>query len=291
MPNVEISKNILLAPYTTFKIGGAAKYFCEARNREGIIQAIKRAKKEGLPFFILGNGSNILVSDKGFGGLVVKVKSKNFKVKSNLIYSEAGVLLSDLVGKSVQAGLVGLEWAAGIPGTVGGAIRGNAGALGGSMADLIKTVEVFDAANFTTQNFENKDCKFGYRDSIFKRNKNLIILSAELKLEKGDREKSEKLIKEYLKKRKDSQPLEFPSAGCIFKNPTGQSAGYLIEQCCLKGKKIGKAMISEKHANFIINAGGAKAEDIINLINICKEKVKEKFRVDLQEEIECLGNF
>jgi UDP-N-acetylmuramate dehydrogenase len=284
-------KNISLAPYTTFKIGGAAKYFYTVKSIEDLTGAVKLAKKEGLPFFILGNGSNVLVSDKGFDGVVIKIENCKLKIVNCKITVDAGVLLTKLVNESVKAGLTGLEWAAGIPGTIGGAIRGNAGALGSSMADLIKTVEVFDITNLKIQTFENKDCKFGYRDSVFKHNKNLIIFSAELELKKGDRKKSEKLIKEYLKQRKEKQPLEYPSAGSIFKNPNGRAAGYLIEQCGLKGKKIGKAMISEKHANFIVNLGNAKAKDVKKLIDLCKEKVKEKFGIELEEEIEYLGEF
>ena len=286
-----MSKNILLAPYTTFKIGGRAKYFCEARNSEDIITAITMAKKEDLPFFILGNGSNILVSDNGFEGLVIKFSIFNFQFSNNKITADAGVLLSKLVDESVKLGLTGLEWAAGIPGTVGGAVRGNAGAFGSSIVDIVKEIKVLDIGTSQVQILNNKDCKFGYRDSVFKHNKNLILLSVELELKKGDKERSREMIREYLKKRQETQPLEFMSAGCIFKNPAGRSAGYLIEQCGLKGKKINGAMISEKHANFIINTGGAKAEDVINLINLCKEKVKEKFGVKLEEEIEYLGEF
>ncbi len=284
-------KNISLAPYTTFKIGGMAKYFCEARNSEDVIAAVARAKKENLPFFILGAGSNILVSDKGFEGLIIKIQNTRYKIRDTKIVADAGVLLSELVSKSAEAGLTGTEWAAGIPGTVGGAVRGNAGAFGISMSNIVREVKVLNIGTSQVQIFKNKDCKFGYRDSIFKKNKNLIILSTELELRKGDREKSEKLIKDYLKQRKEKQPMEHPSAGSIFKNPEGQSAGYLIEQCGLKGKIVGGAMISEKHANFIVNLGNAKAKDVKKLIDLCKEKVKEKFGIKLEEEIEYLGKF
>ena len=286
---IMFKKDISLAPYTTFKIGGKVKYFYIAKTTDELKEAVKLAKKEDLPFFILGNGSNVLISDSGFTGLVIKIENCKLKIENCIIYADAGINLGNLVEESVNAGLSGLEWAIGIPGTIGGAIRGNAGALGSSMADLIKTVEVFDITNLKIQTFKNKDCKFGYRDSIFKHNKNLIIFSAELELKKGDRKKSEKLIKEYLKQRKEKQPLEYPSAGSIFKNPNGRAAGYLIEQCGLKDKKIGKAMISEKHANFIVNTGNAKAKDVKKLIDLCKEKVKEKFGIELEEEIELIG--
>ena len=288
-----VKKNVFLAPYTTFKIGGPAKYFYEAKSNKDLIAAITMAKKENLPFFVLGGGSNILVLDKGFDGLVIKVKSQKSKVKNNKIYVDGGVLLSKIVEESTKRGLSGLEWAAGIYGTIGGAIRGNAGAFGCSMAEITKTVEVLEIKNkrLKIKNLKNKDCKFGYRDSIFKHNKNLIILSVELELKKGDKEKSQQLIKEYLKQRKEKQPLEYPSAGSIFKNPRQYSAGYLIEQCGLKGAKINGAMVSKKHANFIVNIGGAKAKDVVKLINLCKQKVKEKFKIKLEEEIEYLWKF
>ncbi len=302
-----IKKNISLASHTTFKIGGKARYFFNAKSADDLMQIVRWAQKNKMPIFILGGGSNVLISDKGFDGLVIKVKSQKLihstssglmlssvetlKVKSNKIYADSGVLLSKIVEESIKLELTGLEWAAGIYGTVGGAIRGNAGAFGGSIVDLVKTVEVFNIQNLTTKILNNKDCKFRYRDSIFKHNKNLIILSAELGLEKGDRKKSEKLIKEYLAQRKEKQPIEFSSAGSVFKNPEGQSAGYLIEQCGLKGKKINGAMISTKHANFIVNLGNAKAKDVKKLIDLCKEKVREKFGIELKEEIEYVGDF
>jgi len=259
----DAKQNIPLAKHTTFKIGGKAKYFFIAKNTEDLIEAIKWAKNTNNPYFILGGGSNILVSDKGFDGLVIKVTSYKLRVTDYKIYADAGVLLKEIVDESVKAGLAGLEWAAGIPGTVGGAAKVNASAFGGSMNNVVKNIRK-------------------YKD---------IILSVELELKKGDRKKSKKLIKEYLEYRNKNQPLEYPSAGCIFKNPSGQPAGYLIDQCGLKGTKIGKAMISKKHANFIVNLSGAKAEDVKKLIDLCKEKVKERFGVELEEEIEYLGEF
>lgn len=286
-----VQKNVSLAAHTTFKIGGKAKYFFIAKSNEDLIKAIEAAKKVELPVFILGRGSNILINDKGFDGLVIKIQNTKHKIQTTKIVAEAGTNLGKLVGESVKAGLSGLEWAVGIPGTVSGAVRGNAGAFGSSMADLIKTIEIFDIADFKIKTLENKNCKFGYRDSIFKHNKNLIILSTELELKRGNREKSKNLIKGYLKQRKEKQVIEYPSAGCVFKNPKDFSAGYLIEQCGLKGRKIGKAMISKKHANFIVNLGGAKAEDVKKLINLCKGEVKKKFGIELKEEIEYLDKF
>ena len=280
---MEFQKNILLKNYTTFKIGGPAEYFFTAKNKIELIKAIHEAKILNLPFFILAAGSNVLFSDKGYDGLVIKFENPK---------------LSQLVNK-------GLEWAAGIPGTVAGAIYGNAGAFGKSMADVVKTVEVFDVKSNKIKKLKNRQCKFGYRNSIFKENSNLIILSAEIRLKKSNSKK----IKKYLEYRKKTQPLSFPSAGSIFKNFTPHRnkisgagpafktlikkfkkkdvipAAYLIEKCGLKGKKIGGAKISELHSNFIVNLGGASAKDVLKLIDLAKRKVKNKFGVELKEEI------
>jgi UDP-N-acetylmuramate dehydrogenase len=310
-----VQRNVFLKNYTTFKIGGKAKYFFAAKNKEGLIKAVSMAKKFELPFFILGGGSNLLVADEGFKGLVIKLQITNYKlqIKSKClnpkIYVEAGVSLASLVSEATKNNLTGLEWAAGIPGTIGGAIYGNAGAFEKSIGDVVKSVEVLDIqrSKFPISNFQfpnkfqipnpkfktkilkNRDCKFGYRDSIFKHNRNLIILSAEFQLKKGKKREIERKIKEFLDYRMETQPLSFPSAGSVFKNPSGFSVAWLIEKCGLKGKMIGKAKISEKHANFIINLGGAKAKDVKKLINLIKKKVKKNFGITLEEEIQYLG--
>ena len=256
-----LKKNVSLKNYTTFKIGGPAKYFFEAKKKEDLIGAVITAKKFKLPFFILGGGSNVLVSDKGFNGLVIKF----------------GQLLSSYVSK-------GLEWAVGIPGTIQGAVCGNASAFKKSMKDVVKEVEVFDTKTEKVKILKNKDCRFSYRNSIFRKKKNLIILSVKIKSKKSDTKK----IKQYLDYRKKTQPLNLPSAGSVFKNPAGFSAGELIEKCGLKGKKIGKVKVSEKHDNFIVNLGGGKAKDVMKLIKIIKNRVKKKFGVVLEEEIQFL---
>jgi len=256
-----IKRNVSLEKFTTFGIGGKTKYFFIAKDEAGLIRAIKTAKDLKLPFFILGGGSNLLVSDRGFKGLVVKT----------------GKPLASYVSK-------GLEWAAGIPGTVEGAVFGNAGAFGKSMKEEVQSVKVFDVKTGKTVVFKNKDCKFTYRGSIFKKKKNLIILSVKIKSKKSNPKK----IKEYLEMKKEKQPLGCPSAGSIFKNPRKYSAAELIEECGLKGRKIGKAKISEKHANFIVNLGGAKAKDVKSLINLAKKEVKKKFKINLEEEIQIM---
>lgn len=261
MRGIKFQKNISLAGRTSFRVGGPARYFFIAKNRRDLIEAVSFAKEKGLPYFILGGGSNLLVSDKGFAGLVIAMDNSRLRVDGNKIIAGAGAQLSDLVRFSVKNNLTGLEWAIGIPGTIGGAVKISARAFGSDIAGLVKNIE-----------------KEGN-----------VIFSVELELKKGDKEKSKKLIKEYIIKRKNAQPLNYPSAGCIFKNPDGSFAGKLIEDCGLKGKQIGKAMISKKHANFIINLGGARAEDIAKLIALTKDEVKKKFNLDLEEEIQRVG--
>jgi len=297
LPSVQ--KNISLKNYTTFKIGGKAKYFFAAKSKESLISAIKAAKRINLPFFMLGRGSNLLVSDKEYKGLIIKIQNTKYKIprsrtsslrgkQNTKIYAEAGVPLSQLLNEATKNNLTGLEWAVGIPGSVGGAVKGNAGAFGSSLSDNIQRVEVFNINNEKIKIFKNKNCQFSYRNSIFKKNKSLIVVSLVLKLKKGDKKEMEKKIKEYSDYRKRHQPLNFSSAGSIFVNPEGFSAGQLIEKCGLKGKKIGEAQISKIHANFIVNRNRAKAKDVKKLINLMKKKVKQKFGLVLKEEIEYL---
>jgi len=285
----KIIQNEPLANHTTFKIGGEADYFFIAQNSNSLVKAVKIAHDFNLPFFILGGGSNLLISDKGFRGLAIKVQSSKFKVQSNKIIADAGMSLSKLVDLSIKKELSGLEWAIGIPGTVGGAVRGNAGAFGKEMSDVVRSVKVLLISNnITVEQYNNIAIRFAYRDSIFKHNKD-IILSVEFELKNGNKEKSRNVIQGYLLERKESQPLDCLSAGCIFKNPREKLAGELIDLAGLKGKRIGDARVSEKHANFIINLGNAKAEDMMRLIKIIQKKVLGKFGTKLELEIELVG--
>ena len=280
-----LKKDVLLKNYTIFKIGGPAKYFFVARTKENLVSAIKKARENNWPCFVLGGGSNVLVSDKGFKGLVIKIQNTKYKIQDTEIVAEAGVFLGTLINVATKLSLTGLEWAAGIPGTLGGAVFGNAGAFGQSMKDIVREVELFDTKVGKIKVFKNKDCKFSYRESIFKKNKNLIIISLILKMKKGRKKEIQKKIKKYLAYKKETQPLSYASAGSVFKNPPGKSAGELIEKAGLKGKTIGGAQISKKHANFIINKGKAKAEDVKKLISLVKKTVKKKFGTSLEEEI------
>ncbi|MEI6587465.1 MAG: UDP-N-acetylmuramate dehydrogenase [Candidatus Moraniibacteriota bacterium] len=312
-----IQKNIPLAPLTTFKIGGPAKFFCAAKNEGELLEALDFAKESKLEIFMLGGGSNILFSDKGFDGLVIKLQgsegiSQNvIKLNGELIECWVGESLASVVSFAKENNLVGMEWAVGIPGTVGGAVRGNAGAFGGQMADNIESVKVFDISSESlgVLEYKNADCEFFYRTSLFKKNPSLIVISVKLKMEKGENEAIESRMQEIIKVRTEHQPKGF-SSGSFFQNPVTENqeliagfekdtgakardgvipAGWLIEEAGFKGKKIGGVMVSEKHANFFINDGTGTAEDVVILAGIIKQKIREEFDTQIKEEIIYVG--
>jgi len=280
-----MKKDQLLAPYTTFKIGGPADWFCEAKNEKGILEAVKFAQEKKLPFFILGNGSNVLIPDDGFRGMVVKMENGEWRMENERIIAGAGIPLTKLVNMAKENSLSGIEFMAGITGTLGGAVVGNAGAWQENIGDKVERVKILDKDNqFKWLN--HNECQFVYRQSRFKKGKE-IVLEVELKLTKGNKKEIKRKIMANLKKR-EGQPKE-PSAGSIFVNPKPQSAGDLIEKCGLKGKQIGSTQISTKHANFIINLGGAKARDVLKLIALAQNEVRRKFKINLKPEIIFLG--
>lgn len=310
---MNIQENIILAPHTTFKIGGPARYFIEAKSAEEIKEAVLWAREKGVPYFLLGGGSNLLVSDDGFNGLVIKIKTASYKIQDTSVTAEAGAPLAKLVAESANNDLTGLEWAVGIPGTIGGAVCGNAGAYGHSTSEAVIHARAMDQ-NSEIVDFNNQDCHFCYRGSIFKESGNkLIILETELKLIKGNSNEIKEKIKKIISERAGKIP-HYPSSGSFFKNyivdeksPTSNlllknfpelknnikggkiATGYFIEQCDLKGKTIGGAQISEQHANFIINIGNAKAIDVLGLAEICKREVAKKFGVELEIEKKLIG--
>lgn len=289
LPGIE--ENKILAPLTTYKIGGPADYFFEAETKESLAKAAAVAKFFGLPLLVIGGGSNILISDAGFRGLVVKTRNQEIEFsRDGAITAGAGVRLRDLANFFYDNSLKGMEWAAGIPGTVGGAVRGNAGAASGSICDIVRRVYFFDidGREPVIRSYSSQECGFSYRESIFKKNGSLIIVSCEVAGEPGKAEDIKKEMDEFFAKKKKSQPLEYPSAGSVFKNPKDMFAAQLVDECGLKGKMIGKAMISKKHANFIINTGGAFASDVAALIILVKREVKKKFNVELEEEIKII---
>lgn len=284
---MKILRDIKLANYTTFGIGGKADYFVAAKTKKQILEAVKWAKKKGVDYFILGHGSNVLVADKGVRGLVIKTESLKLKAESSRIIAQAGVSLSNLIQYSLKHSLSGLEVLAGIPGTVGGSVVGNAGTEKGSIAQVVEKVTVL-GEDAKIKDLDRQKCQFDYRRSCFQKNKE-IILEVTFNLKKEKPVVIKKRIAEVLKTRKN-QP-KGKNAGSIFKNPRFASAGYLIENAGFKGKKVGRAMISYKHANWIINLDIAKALDVLKLISLIKDKVWKDFKVKLEEEIVFLGDF
>ncbi|MFA7169510.1 MAG: UDP-N-acetylmuramate dehydrogenase [Candidatus Paceibacterota bacterium] len=320
-----IRENVSLKEYSTFKIGGNAHYFCEAQDEEKTKGALDFAVENNLLVFVIGKGSNLLISDKGFGGIVIKIENKDVEVVGTEDGFDAklgaGIYLTKMILDFQKDGMGGLEWAAGIPATLGGAIANNAGAHGKDMSESVKTVRVLEMnfhpqdkylESYEIKDISQADCQFSYRDSIFKTTKKFVILNAVLSLEKGDKENMQKVIEDNVKNRIEKQPLQYPNIGSIFKNPVLSDiemskifdkdlgarekfknntipAGWLIEQAGIKGMQIGGAQISEKHANFIVNIENATAEDVTMLISLVKHKIRTKFNVQLHEEIEYVG--
>ncbi|MBI4138119.1 MAG: UDP-N-acetylmuramate dehydrogenase [Candidatus Wildermuthbacteria bacterium] len=302
----EARENVSLAPLTTFRIGGPARYFFEARSASDIIQAVRAARAAGMPFFVLAGGSNVLVSERGFPGLVIHIQNTAYEIRDTLAKAEAGVQVATLVDETCSRGLAGFEWAGGLPGSIGGAVRGNAGAFCGEIQDIVESVEALDEQG-NIRTYARDECGFSYRSSLFKE-KNRIVLSAAFRLRAGDPALLRRAADEHIQYRKDKHPLEYPNAGSVFKNcdvakfslekqkelasviktdpfPVVPTA-YLISQVNLKGLRVGGAQISEKHPNYMINLGGARARDVLELIESAKKTVKEKYGLELEKEIE-----
>ena len=306
---VKTQEGVSLAEHSNYRIGGPARYFCEAPNEEEIRNGVLFAREQRLPLFVLGGGTNLLIDDEGFNGVVLKPTVMDLSADRETVAVGAGVPVADLLKFAVEHSLSGLEWAGGLPGTVGGAIRGNAGAFRGEIKDRILSVESFDVETLTTITRGNADCKFGYRSSIFKeKNGREIILRAVLNLAKGDAQKIAAAIQEKINYRLERHPMEYPNIGSTFKNvdlelvpkiwhgavekvvkvdpfPVVPTA-YLISEAGLRGTQRGGAMVSPKHPNFIVNLGGATAADVKFLIATVKESVFDKYGIRLEEEIQ-----
>ena len=274
---------------TTFKVGGPARYFVTAENEEQLRKVYLYCKDNKIRNIIIGAGSNLLFRDEGFLGAVIVLKGdfSSVRVSDNTIAAGAGVMLSKLCNTAKEYSLSGLEFAFGIPGTVGGAVYMNAGAYGGEMKDVLCSVKTMDE-NGKVKTYFNADASFGYRKSVFQDNGE-IILSAEFKLKKGSDKDIETKMNELLGRRKDKQPLEYGSAGSTFKRPEGYFAAALIEECGLKGRSVGDAEVSIKHSGFIINKGNATATDVLELIEIVKETVYKEKNVKLECEVKIVG--
>lgn len=285
----DIKENVSLKTLTTLKVGGISKYVFYPKDVTSLKKALTLFKENNINYKIFGNGSNIIPSDKIYDGVIIKLSSlNNLKINDEVIEVEAGYSLMKLAKEVIKLGLSGLEWACGIPGTIGGAVYMNAGAYKQDMSFVLEKITVLDEnMNIVTLNKDELD--FSYRHSRLME-ENLICLSATLKLEKKDISLIEEVVNKRKEKRMETQPLEYPSAGSVFRNPFNDFAGRLVEECNLKGKQIGGAMISLKHANFIINKDNATGKDVLDLINLAKKEVKEKFNIELKQEQE-LFNF
>ena len=283
---ISITYDASLKNLNTYKIDSTAKYLIEVQTLEGLINILSYLNEHNIKHFILGAGSNIVIDDY-FDGAIIKLNGLNkIEVKDNIITCEAGAMMGALSCASMDHNLTGLEWAINIPGTIGGSIVGNAGAYKKEIFDSLVEIKVLDE-NLQIKEIKKEEIKHSYRHTDLKE-KPWIVLEATFKLEKGDKEESLALVRDRKERRLATQPLDMPSAGSVFRNPENDHAGRLIEAAGLKGKKIGGAMVSEKHANFIVNTGGATSNDVKNLIKLVHTQVKEKFNVDLVLEQEII---
>ncbi len=303
-----LKKDEPMAKHLNFRIGGPAKYFVEIKSVEELQETLSMIKQYDIPYFILGGGSNTVFSDEPFEGIVLKMAMRKHEIDGTMVMAEAGVLSVALARATANAGLKGFTWAISLPGTIGGAVRGNAGCFGGEIKDNLLKAEVVRDGEIIE--LSNKELQFGYRESIIKHN-NDIVLRAWFALEEGDAEALKQELIDTVTKRKDTQPLHAGSAGCMFKNhetstdemhtlmkkldiPESMqkmnriSAGWIIDQLQLKGTRIGDAEISNEHGNFLINHGNASSEDIGKLITLVKEKVEETYDIKLEEEVKLI---
>lgn len=279
-----------MSRHTTFRVGGPADFFVTPKAKEEVRDVIRICKEAGMPYYIIGNGSNLLVSDAGYRGVIVQIykEMNEVKVEGDLVKAQAGALLSGIAAKALGAELSGFEFASGIPGTIGGACVMNAGAYGGEMKDVLESVTVLTDEGKIIELSRN-ELELGYRTSVIAK-EGYIVLGAVLKLERGDGEKIKTYMDELKEKRVTKQPLEYPSAGSTFKRPEGYFAGKLIEDAGLRGFQVGGAQVSEKHCGFVINRDHATAADIMELMRQVQIRVKENSGVSLEPEVKRLGD-
>ena len=285
----EVYINEPMKNHTSFRTGGPADVYVKADRAENIIKAIEMLKKENVEYTIIGNGSNLLVSDRGICGAVIEIGSmmNNISVEGEKIYAEAGALLSSLAAAAAENCLTGLEFASGIPGSVGGAVVMNAGAYDGEIKDAIDYADVIDNEGNILR-LTKDELGLSYRHSVIDEKK-MIVIGAGFRLKEGDGRAIKEKMADFAARRREKQPLNYPSAGSTFKRPEGHFAGKLIEDAGLKGKTIGGAQVSQKHAGFIINTGDATTEDILELMDCCVETVYNKFGVRLEPEVRFIG--
>lgn len=291
VPKEDILLNEPMNKHTTFRVGGEAQCFVRISDVRQLMKLVPYFKLIEVPYFVLGNGSNLLVGDKGYEGIILQVGSKmnQITVEGTRIVADAGALLSTVAKCATENGLTGFEFASGIPGTLGGGIVMNAGAYDGEMKQVVEQVTVMNGQGEIME-FDNETMEFGYRTSIIK-NRPFIVLSSVIELKSGDQNEIQAKIDDFSARRKEKQPLEFASAGSTFKRPEGYFAGKLIMDAGLRGYSIGGARVSEKHCGFVINTGRASAADVAEVIREVQERVKDKFGVTLETEVIFLGDF
>lgn len=311
IPSVQFDES--MQRHTTFRLGGAARLYVVASSSDLLLQAVHAAIELDIPWYVIGGGTNMLVADTGFEGVVIQVANQGFKIEGESVHVESGMVSALVARKTVEAGLTGFEWAVGLPGTMGGAVYGDAGCFGGEMRDSVVSVDVYHVASRTRRALSSKECQFGYRESVFKHER-FVILGCTLGLKRAENpDEAKAKMNTILSDRKDKQPLGESSAGCVFKNFEYQDenalailrrdidvpismlsakripAGWLIDQAGLKGQTVGGFEVSERHGNFLLNKGRGKAEDVLALISLVKMKVRDLYGIQLQEEVQLLG--
>ncbi len=292
LPLAEILYNEPMSKHTTFRVGGAADAFVRIASEEQLKVLIPELVKNEIPYYVMGKGSNLLVGDKGFRGVVIRLDEafEDIKVNNNVVTACAGASMAKIANAALQNSLTGFEFAAGIPGCVGGGVIMNAGAYGGEMKDVVSKVRIL-CKDGSVKEYTGEEMCFGYRVSALKNKPEYIVLEVEILLEPGDKEEILAKMQDLAKRRKDKQPLEYPSAGSTFKRPEGYFAGKLIGDAGLSGYSVGDAQVSEKHNGFVINRGNATAAEVRTLIETIQCKVYEQFGVDLEREVIYLGEF
>lgn len=275
--------------HTTFEIGGPCDVMIIPENKEQVLNTLKTIKEHDFSYMVIGNGSNLLVSDQGLRMVIIKLGEafSQIKIEGEKVYAQAGAELAEVAKASIEEGLAGMEYVSGIPGNIGGAITMNAGAYGGEMKDIVETVTCL-GQDLEIRTYTNEDMHFSYRHSRVQE-ENLIVLEVELALEKGNQEEIDELYHSLTQRREEKQPLEYASAGSTFKRPEGYYAGKLIDDAGLRGYKHNNAMVSEKHCGFVINTGGAACDDVLYVIRHIQKEIYDKYRVKLQTEVKILG--
>jgi UDP-N-acetylmuramate dehydrogenase len=307
-----VIENEPMAKHTNFRIGGPARLYFVAQSSDDLMKAVHTASEEGIPWYLFGGGSNLLVSDKGYDGLMIQAADRHLSFEGTKVSCGVGAITALVARKTAEAGLIGFEWAVSIPGTIGGAIFGNAGCYGGEIKDVVTSVNAYRLSDGERVAYTKEECLFGYRDSLFKHEQH-VILGCTMELKEGDAQTALAKLNEINAKRKDNQPLGESSAGCMFKNFEFKDekdieklkqevdvpqemidakripAGWLVERCGLKGHKLGGVEVSQRHANFLINDGTGTADHVAQLVSLCQMKVRDNFGVPLMTEVQFIG--